>query len=66
MSRPGRLIWWPAYRAPVKPAKGLLAVPEAMLVGTAGGVEVDDAEAGWVWLLAALLTMWMVLLCLIL
>lgn len=59
ISADGRLVR-PAYLAPVRPAKGLFAVPAAILVGIWGavGVEEDaDDEAGaGVGLLAALLT----------
>lgn len=62
---------YPAYRAPVKPARGLLPVPAAKFVGTPGidGVapvpeacvaDVLGVEELWRWLLAALLTRWMV------
>jgi hypothetical protein len=61
----------PAYRAPVNPARGLFPVPAARFVGTPVAVGlvaapvVAEAEVLWEdapgrWLLAALLTRWIV------
>jgi hypothetical protein len=72
ISAPGRPIW-PAYRAPVKPARGLFAVPAAIFVGTPGAARAAEpvaegaAAAGFcAALLGALLTICTVLPALIL